>query len=70
MQGFFSMTFFGFNPDSRSWEQSRKIWVYFVVTVPLTIAGLIFIFLKHKKKETKRLNSNSQEKGSSGSNTS
>lgn len=55
------MTFFGFVPDNLSWQQSHKIWIYFLITVPVTIAGLAFIFLKHRNKERRRAKGDGQD---------
>lgn len=33
----FSTTFFNFGPDAKNWSVSDKFWVYWVVTIPITI---------------------------------
>ncbi|KAJ2977109.1 hypothetical protein NQ176_g4560 [Zarea fungicola] len=33
----FSTTFFNFGSDAKTWGMSEKFWVYWVVTIPITI---------------------------------
>ena len=44
----FSMSFFNFNPVSRSWTVSDKFWVYWAVTIPLTVVASIVWYYWHK----------------------
>jgi hypothetical protein len=38
VQGFFGMQFFGLSNDK--WSTSKEIWIYFVVTIPVTITAM------------------------------
>lgn len=38
----FSMSFFNFNPDSNRWIVSDKIWIYWVLAIPITILSSFF----------------------------
>lgn len=49
-QGFFSMTFFGFNADRNAWAHSSMVWVWFVVTVPITAIGILLFSWRHSEK--------------------
>lgn len=33
----FSMSFFNFSPDTGKWTRSNRFWVYWVVTIPITV---------------------------------
>jgi len=48
VSGFFSMTIFGFVPDDMAWHQSASLWIYFLITVPMTVSGVIFVYLRHR----------------------
>ena len=43
------MTFFGFDPAAIAWRHSRQIWIYFLITVPLTLAGIVIVYMRHHK---------------------
>lgn len=37
-QAFFSITFFNVGDDGK-WSASKDIWIYFIITVPVTVAS-------------------------------
>jgi membrane protein implicated in regulation of membrane protease activity len=37
----FGMSFFNMNGDASSWEASPLVWIYFVITIPLTLAIVV-----------------------------
>ena len=45
MQAVFSMTFFNFSPGSEAyqeaWVVSEKIWIYFAISLPLTVITIL-----------------------------
>jgi len=44
MKGFFGMNFFTLTEDSggsMKWAASRWIWVFFVLTLPITVAAIL-----------------------------
>lgn len=49
LQGFFSMTFFGFDSSHNAWAHSGMVWVWFVVTIPITVIGIILFSWRHSK---------------------
>jgi hypothetical protein len=38
----FSMSFFSFDSDSGSWSVSDKLWIYWAVSIPVTIFATVF----------------------------
>lgn len=57
-QTLFSMSFFDYSPGnnngSEAWFVSRKIWIYFLVAVPLTILTVAAWFLWQRWKDGRR----------------
>ena len=55
MQAVFSMTFFNFTPGNEAhpeaWVVSEKIWIYWVISLPLTIVTILFWFMWRRKFE-------------------
>ncbi|KAJ3495500.1 hypothetical protein NLG97_g3354 [Lecanicillium saksenae] len=41
----FSTSFFNFNPDANKWTVSNKFWIFWVISVPIT---LLTLFMCHK----------------------
>ncbi|KAJ6782403.1 hypothetical protein PWT90_10096 [Aphanocladium album] len=37
----FSTSFFNFNPDANKWTVSDKFWIYWVISVPITVLTLV-----------------------------
>jgi len=48
------MTFFGFDPAAIAWRHSRQIWIYFLITVPLTLAGIVIVYMRHHRNSEAR----------------
>jgi hypothetical protein len=53
MQAVFSMTFFNFSPGNEAhpeaWVVSEKIWIYWVISLPLTIVTILSWFTWQRK---------------------
>ena len=53
MQAVFSMTFFNFSPKNgaytEAWVVSDKIWIYWVISIPLTIITVLSWFMWQRK---------------------
>lgn len=46
----FGMTFFAFTPKSSGWSTSSQFWIYWVVTIPVTLATwVIWRFLTRRE---------------------
>lgn len=43
------MTFFGFDSSHNAWAHSGMVWVWFVVTIPITVIGIILFSWRHSK---------------------
>lgn len=42
----FSTTFFQFGTDSKSWEVSEKVWVYWAFVIPVTLASVMLWYTR------------------------
>ena len=53
MQAVFGMTFFNFTPGNEAhpetWVVSEKIWIYWVISIPLTIVTILSWFTWQRK---------------------
>ena len=53
LQAVFSMTFFDFSPRNEAhpeaWVVSEKIWIYWVISLPLTIVTILSWFTWQRK---------------------
>ncbi|KAH8803020.1 hypothetical protein F5884DRAFT_494327 [Xylogone sp. PMI_703] len=51
VSGFFSMTFFGFVPESSTWGRTGHWWIWFAITIPITLIGVFLFAWRHSEEK-------------------
>ncbi|KAL6239644.1 hypothetical protein BDW75DRAFT_236249 [Aspergillus navahoensis] len=49
VSGFFSMTFFDTETRDAWWHDTPNVWLYFAITIPLTVTGLVTFWLRRRR---------------------
>ncbi|KAL3452218.1 hypothetical protein BJX65DRAFT_208602 [Aspergillus insuetus] len=49
VSGFFSMTFFDSETAGAWWHDTPNLWLYFAITIPLTVTGLVTFWLRRRR---------------------
>ncbi|KAL4990927.1 hypothetical protein BDW68DRAFT_23322 [Aspergillus falconensis] len=49
VSGFFSMTFFDTETRGAWWHNTPNVWLYFAITIPLTVTGLVTFWLRRRR---------------------
>ncbi|KAL3436352.1 hypothetical protein BDV09DRAFT_194016 [Aspergillus tetrazonus] len=49
VSGFFSMTFFDTEKRGAWWHDTPNVWLYFAITIPLTVTGLVTFCLRRRR---------------------
>ncbi|KAL4961964.1 uncharacterized protein BDV14DRAFT_179345 [Aspergillus stella-maris] len=61
VSGFFSMTFFDTEKRGVWWHDTPNVWLYFAITVPLTVTGLVTFWLRRSRVRRRRQTRDYQE---------